>query len=234
VLLALETSTDHVSVALHDGDGIVAGLSIDAARRHAETLVPAVQDVLDQAGVGLDAVTKVAVGVGPGGFTGLRVGVVTALTFAAARGVPCVGVLSLDALAADAISTGSVGAHEAFSVAVDARRREVFWARYVEGRRDGDAAAGDPRHLAAHELADLTVVGDAADRYPDVFARAIVAAPSAAAVAQIVNDHDRGFDTFDVLPARPVYVRSPDATPPAARKPVTPVAPAPDGSGGTP
>jgi tRNA threonylcarbamoyl adenosine modification protein YeaZ len=219
VLLALDSATDAVSIAVHDGADLVAERSVDAARRHVEVLVPEISAVLDDHGLSPRDLTAIAVGVGPGAFTGLRVGLVTARTLAYAAGIPCLGVVTLDALAAAALDVGSVGSHEAFAVAIDARRREVFWARYVQSKRASEPLASAPVELAQGPVAGLTVVGDAVERYPGVFAREVAAAPSASAIARIALRLD---DRFDVVEPVPQYVRRPDAIEPGARKPVTP------------
>lgn len=218
MLLAVETATDRVSVALHDGATIVAHQHETTPRRHVESLIPLMDRTLRDAGVSLDAVTGVAVGVGPGAFTGLRVGIATATSLAVARGVPCVGVSSLDAVAHQARLDGSVGADAAIVVALDAKRREVFWAAYRDGRRASEPAVSDPRDLASAAADGLAVLGDAVVSYPDVFAGGIVAWPDAAAIASIAA----GASPFEAVPPRPVYVRRPDVTVPAAPKSVLP------------
>jgi len=133
VLLAFDTATPAVTVALHDGDRVVAShLTVDAMR-HGELLAPAITAVLDEAWVSRLDLTAVAVGVGPGPFTGLRVGLVTARTLALALGLPVHGVCTLDVLAAQAAAGGHVDGP--FVVATDARRKEVYWAAYDEGGR---------------------------------------------------------------------------------------------------
>lgn len=218
MLLALDTATDRVSIAVHDGREVLAVETLDAARRHAEALTPAIMRVLAAASATFHQLTGVAVGVGPGAFTGLRVGLATARTLAFARGLPCYGVLTLDALASAALDDGTVGTHESFGVALDARRREVFWARYEASGRVTEPAAGAPSDVAARDLNGLTVIGDASERYPDVFPGAVAASPSAIAVARIAGGLD---DRFAVMNALPVYVRRPDAVEPGPRKPVT-------------
>ena len=138
-------------------------MTVDA-RAHAEQLTPNIVAALRDAGVGVDQLDAVVVGCGPGPFTGLRVGMATAAAFGHALGVPVRGVCSLDAIAADA--TGEV------LVVTDARRREVYWARYRDGVRvDGpavnaaadvpagaDAVAGSPEHAALFDLPRLAPV----------------------------------------------------------------------------
>ncbi|WP_345714101.1 tRNA (adenosine(37)-N6)-threonylcarbamoyltransferase complex dimerization subunit type 1 TsaB, partial [Kineococcus glutinatus] len=144
LLLALDTATAAAAVALHDTGRVLAAVRSPEARRHAETLVPAVAEVLERAGRERSEITDIAVGVGPGPFTGLRVGMVTALSLGFVLGARVHGVCSLDAVAAEALATGAVGPGEEFVVATDARRREVHWARYggVPLRRLAGPAVG--------------------------------------------------------------------------------------------
>jgi tRNA threonylcarbamoyladenosine biosynthesis protein TsaB len=229
LLLAIDTSGAVVTAAVHDGDAVLAVAQRDDARRHAELLAPLVARVLAEAGRDRTELTDVVVGVGPGPFTGLRVGLVTARVLGAALGVPVHGVCSLDALAATAPS----GLAD-FLVATDARRREVHWARYA---RDG---AGSPRRVAGPHVAlpadvpreGLPVVGRGAALYREALG-APVDAPldvDAAALAGLaVRALAPGADPADraaLLPPEPLYLRRPDAVEPGARKRVVPVGPA--------
>lgn len=153
-----------VTVALHDGSSVVAASSQVDARRHGELLLPAVDRVLADAGLRLDAVTGIVVGVGPGPYTGLRVGLMTADTFGLALGVPVHGVCTLDGLAYESGIEGGP-----FVVATDARRKEVYWARYADPRtRLTDAAVDRPADIA-EAVAGLPAVGAGAVLYPDTF-----------------------------------------------------------------
>ncbi len=219
MLLALDTSTPAVTAALHDGTRVVAEATVVDARRHGELLAGQVADVLVASGLAPRDLTAIAVGVGPGPFTGLRVGVVTALTLGLALGVPVHGVCSLDALAWRTDVDGP------FAVATDARRREVYWARYSSPSvRLGEAAVGKPADVAA-ALGGLTVVGPGAELYADILSRGRpvqrgrpVPPLSAGALAEVaVAALTAG---TGLLPARPLYLRRPDAVPPGARKPV--------------
>jgi len=214
VLLALDTSTPSVTAAVHDGTRVLAEATVVDARRHGELLSGQVAQVLADAGLVPADLTAIAVGVGPGPFTGLRVGVVTALTLGLALGVPVHGVCSLDALAWRADVDGP------FVVATDARRREVYWARYAtRGERVGLAAVTKPGDLAA-ELGGLLVVGPGAELYAEVLGGAgrTCAPLSAGALAEVALAVLATGGAL--LPARPLYLRRPDATPPGARKPV--------------
>ncbi|AXG78250.1 tRNA (adenosine(37)-N6)-threonylcarbamoyltransferase complex dimerization subunit type 1 TsaB [Streptomyces paludis] len=218
LLLAVDTATPAVTVALHDGSSVLATESQVDARRHGELLLPAVDRVLGAAGVRLDAVTEVIVGVGPGPYTGLRVGLVTALTFGSALGVPVRGLCTLDGLAYAA------GLAEPFAVATDARRKEVYWARYADGGRTRltDPAVDRPADIA-ERLAGLPVVGAGGLLYPDAFPDA--RGPehqSAAALAALAAEMLAEGDNSGFLPPVPLYLRRPDAQVPKNYKVVTP------------
>jgi tRNA threonylcarbamoyl adenosine modification protein YeaZ len=215
-LLALDTATPAVTVALHDGRDVVASFSQVDARRHGELLLPAVDRVLADAGVKLDAVTGIVVGIGPGPYTGLRVGLMTADTFGLALGIPVHGVCTLDGLAYAAdVGDGP------FVVATDARRKEVYWATYSDPRtRVSDPAVDRPADIA-EQVEGLPAVGAGALLYPDTFPDArepehVQAAALAALAAERI-------EAGEELPApRPLYLRRPDAQVPKNYKVVTP------------
>ena len=208
LLLALDTSTPAVTAALHDGTRVIAQACVVDARAHAELLAPQVAAVLDRTGHRPADLTVVAVGVGPGPFTGLRVGVVTALTLGSALGLPVHGICSLDALAWAAEVTGP------FTVVTDARRREVYWAAYSDRRtRRGLADVGRPAEVAAAAGAG-PVVGPGAGLHPFADARPTVL--SAGALAELAV-HRIGTGG-ELLAPRPLYLRRPDASVPGARK----------------
>ncbi|MGI5402343.1 tRNA (adenosine(37)-N6)-threonylcarbamoyltransferase complex dimerization subunit type 1 TsaB [Streptomyces sp. CA-135486] len=215
LLLAVDTATPAVTAALHDGSSVVAESSRIDARRHGELLLPAVDRVLAEAGVKLDAVTAVVAGVGPGPYTGLRVGLVTAATFGSALGVPVYGLCTLDGLAY------ASGLDEPFVVATDARRKEVYWARYESARaRVGEPAVDRPAEIA-EQVAGLPAVGAGALLYPETFPDA--RAPehvSAGALAALAAEKLAAGDDF--LPPLPLYLRRPDAQVPKNYKVVTP------------
>ncbi|MET8416301.1 tRNA (adenosine(37)-N6)-threonylcarbamoyltransferase complex dimerization subunit type 1 TsaB [Streptomyces sp. NPDC005134] len=218
LLLAVDTATPAVTVALHDGTAVVAESSQVDARRHGELLLPAVDRVLRDAGTGLDAVTGVVVGVGPGPYTGLRVGLVTAATFGSVLSVPVYGLCTLDGLA---YAAGRSGLEGPFAVATDARRKEVYWARYEDPRtRIGEPAVDRPADIA-EQLAGLPVVGAGAALYPGAFPDARgpehVSAGALAALAA-----ERLAAGAQLLPPQPLYLRRPDAQVPKNYKVVTP------------
>jgi tRNA threonylcarbamoyl adenosine modification protein YeaZ len=214
LLLAFDTSTPAVTVAVLAGVDVVGASCAVDARRHGELLAPGIAAALSAAGVTLREIDVVACGNGPGPFTGLRVGLVTARTLAHARGIPAYGVCSLDALAAAA--GGDV------VVATDARRREVYWARYAGGRRVEGPAVDRPGDLAAR-LAGAAVVGHGAVLYPDQLGAPDPAAPiypSAQWVGRLVARRLRDGGQPD--PVAPLYLRRPDAEIPKAPKAVLP------------
>ena len=208
LVLALDTATPTLVAGVADwADGAAAVLAEEtreSGTRHAELLTPAISAALSAAGVGLGDVDAVVVGLGPGPFTGLRVGIVTAAALGDARGLPVVGVCSLDAV-------GS-GARTAVT---DARRREVYWARYdAAGSRVDGPGVVRPEDLAVPG----PYVGDPAfaDRLgaPVEPAQVTTAGLLAAATAQLADPGSAG-------PLLPLYLRRPDAVPPTAAKPVT-------------
>ncbi|MER6357755.1 tRNA (adenosine(37)-N6)-threonylcarbamoyltransferase complex dimerization subunit type 1 TsaB [Streptomyces sp. NPDC001634] len=215
LLLALDTATPAVTVALHDGTSVVASSCQVDARRHGELLLPAVDRILAEAGTRLDAVTAIVVGVGPGPYTGLRVGLMTADTFGLALGVPVHGLCTLDGLAyASDLKTP-------FVVATDARRKEVYWARYDDSRtRVTDPAVDRPADIT-DKVAGLPAVGAGALLYPDTFPQAREPEHvSAAALASLAVEK---LAAGEELPApRPLYLRRPDAQVPKNYKVVTP------------
>lgn len=214
LLLAFDTATPAVTVALHDGTAVLAEHTEVDARRHGELLAPGIRRVLAAAGRDLAELTAVAVGVGPGPFTGLRVGLVTARVLGDALGIEVHGVCTLDVLAAAVAHDGP------FAVATDARRREVYWARYAApDRRATEPAVGRPEAIAP-ALAGLPVAGEGALKYPDSFPLAAEPAlPAAARLAALAARRLR--DGLPLLPPHPLYLRRPDAVEPGARKPVS-------------
>jgi tRNA threonylcarbamoyl adenosine modification protein YeaZ len=135
-ILAIDTSTSRTSVAIIDGDTIVFSSFRDGATAHGPSLPALVQEAL-----AVSDVAEVVVGMGPGPFTGLRVGIAFAQSFALAREIPVRGVCSLDAIAAQITE-------QDFIITVDARRKEVYWARYTDGVRVGEPAVNFPADVS--------------------------------------------------------------------------------------
>ncbi|MEW1954836.1 tRNA (adenosine(37)-N6)-threonylcarbamoyltransferase complex dimerization subunit type 1 TsaB [Terrabacter sp. NPDC080008] len=232
LLLAIDTSTTAITVALHDGTSVVAEDTTLDARAHAEHLAPGISRALGQVGAEPGDVTDVVVGIGPGPFTGLRVGIVSARTFAFALGVPVRGLTSLDAIAHEAWLGGHRGD---LLVATDARRKEVYAAAYVlddaRAQRSQDPVVARAAELdeqlralptagrgpllypdaLPHALAPLDVSGGA---LADLAVRRLVEPPCAADGELQQVDPAHGFDGLE-----PLYLRRPDVSPaPAAAK----------------
>jgi tRNA threonylcarbamoyl adenosine modification protein YeaZ len=212
VLLAFDTASPAVTVALHDGSDVIAEKTVIDAMRHGELLTPTIVEVLEAAGAARIDVTAIAVGVGPGPYTGLRVGIVTALVWGSALEVPVYGVCSLDVMARQAIREGAVSGR--FLVASDARRKEVYWASYDEdGRRESGPFVDKPIDVPAGR----TVVGHGAELYPEHLGPAAAPAyPSAAELARSVAG-----ERVELLDPEPLYLRRPDAQAPGAPKKVS-------------
>jgi tRNA threonylcarbamoyladenosine biosynthesis protein TsaB len=207
--LAFDTATPAITVAVHDGAGVRAQLTTVDSRRHGELLAPQISQVLADAGADRRDLTEIVVGVGPGPYTGLRVGLVTARMLAAVLSIPVYGVCSLDIMACEA------AVNDPFVVVSDARRKEVYWAAYDEKRQRFDG----PRVSRPSDVAtERPAAGEAALRYPEWFPRRIDPVyPSAAVLAEAYMS-----GTAPLRPAEPLYLRRPDAAPPGARKRVLP------------
>jgi tRNA threonylcarbamoyl adenosine modification protein YeaZ len=211
VLLALDTSTPLVSVALYAEDRVIDSATSERPMQHGEQLAPMIADALDRVGADRIDVTAVAVGVGPGPFTGLRVGVVTARTLALALDIPAYGVSSLDVLAARAVDEG---VREPFAATLDARRKELFWALYDE---DGSPVDGPHVSRPAELPSDVLVVGAGPVLYAGVLSRvAGPTGPDAATLATVVAE-----ERAELVEPEPIYLRRPDAVAPGPPKRVS-------------
>jgi tRNA threonylcarbamoyl adenosine modification protein YeaZ len=212
MLLAFDTATPLVTVALHDGEDVVLELVSERRLQHGEQLAPLIDRALRETGLVRQDLTAVGVGVGPGPFTGLRVGLVTARTLGFVLEVPVYGVCTLDVLAVEAADSGAVAGE--FVVATDARRKEVYLASYDEtgARLDGPEVAR-PADVATQ----LPVVGEGAVLYPDAFPhRAGPTLPSAGWLARAIAD-----ERAELHDPEPLYLRRPDAATPGAPKRVS-------------
>ena len=223
LVVGFDTATPAVSVALHDGERVVSEAFALDARRHSELLAPMIAKVMADAGAARGDLTAVAVGVGPGPYTGLRVGVVTARVLGAVLGLPVYGVCSLDVIAV-AVPPGAAPATGGteFLVATDARRREVYWARYdASGRRLEGPAVGRADSIPGAVL--LPVAGAGGPLYPEAFGPVIAPMyPEARTLCEIVAVRPSGAARPPLLPAEPLYLRRPDAREPGPPKRVTP------------
>jgi len=207
IVLAIDTATPAVTAGIVRLDGLdvlAERVTVDA-RAHAERLTPNVLGALADAGLTVNDLSAVVVGCGPGPFTGLRVGMATAAAYGHALGIPVHGVCSLDAIGIE-----STGTTSEVLVVTDARRREVYWARYRDGVRvdgpavnapadvpaDAHAVAGSPEHAALFDLPRVSPVY-----------------PTASGLVRAVADW-----TAEPAPLVPLYLRRPDAKPsPVAR-----------------
>jgi len=221
LILGIETATDQVGCAIGGHEGVLASFHAARGRRHAEILTPSIEFTCRQARVDLREVGVIAVDLGPGLFTGLRVGVATAKAMAQALRVPVIGVSSLDLLAFAVRYTNRL-----VVAVIDARRGELFYAFYrqVPGgvQRLSEYQLGAPSDVASELLArgeECLVVGDGALRYRTVFedvARTEFgtvgnAHPSAAALVELA--HPRALREEFVQPweVAPLYLRKADA-----------------------
>jgi len=125
IILAIDTSTDAVSVAINNSKQLLASAHVTSDRRHAELLAPMISNVCEQADIAMREVDVIAVDIGPGLFTGMRVGIASAKTISQVLDVPIVGVSSLDILARSVSTTERV-----VLSTIDARRGELYWAMY--------------------------------------------------------------------------------------------------------
>ncbi|AKG43425.1 universal protein YeaZ [Streptomyces xiamenensis] len=220
LLLAMDTATPAVTVALYGEGRVLASWEQIDARRHGELLMPAVDRVLSTAGRKISEVTGLVVGNGPGPYTGLRVGLVTAAALGAARSVPVHGLCTLDGIAHAAVAAGLTGP---FVVATDARRKEVYWARYDATGTRVDGPAVDRAGELPAEVTVLPAVGAGAVLYADAFAdvrRELPQHASAGALAALAAQRLAAGE--EPAPPRPLYLRRPDAQVPAGYKVVTP------------
>ncbi|AWS40613.1 tRNA (adenosine(37)-N6)-threonylcarbamoyltransferase complex dimerization subunit type 1 TsaB [Streptosporangium sp. 'caverna'] len=225
LVLAFDTATPAVTAALHDGERVLAESTTIDARRHGELLVPTIETVLREAGASLRDVTVVVAGSGPGPYTGLRVGLMTAQALATSLGVPAYGVCTLDAVA-----YGS-GLTEPFLVATDARRKEVFWGHYQDLRtRLSGPAVDKPQELPG----EIPLVGAGGRMYAEtVGASRLLDAPDypfAGALAALAAEQLGERDVREVVESGthpvlslplPIYLRRPDAQVPSASKKVS-------------
>lgn len=198
MILGIDTSSARTNVALIDGDRIVVEKFADGAMSHGEVLGTLVESAFACAFTTAAEVTAVAVGTGPGPFTGLRVGLSFARTFAWARKIPVFGICSLDALAADVD-------HPNFHVVTDARRKEVYSAHYVNGLRQGEPSVSKPTEVVADY-----VVGEGGFIYPQYFANQHE--PRFPRAAQIALLAQQGVRRGEAMPVDAQYLRRPDVS----------------------
>ncbi|MGW4152354.1 tRNA (adenosine(37)-N6)-threonylcarbamoyltransferase complex dimerization subunit type 1 TsaB [Micromonospora chersina] len=224
LVLVVDSSTPAVTAALVEVSA--AGVAARAqrctvdARAHGELLAPQVDAVLADVGARPADLAAIVAGLGPGPFTGLRVGLVTAATMGQVLGIPTYGVCSLDGIG------HPVAAGEPVLAASDARRREVYWAVYDgAGQRIAGPNVDTPAVAAerARDLAVTAAVGDGAHRYADVLGlpvREEPRYPDAVALARLAAERIRAGAPGE--PLTPLYLRRPDAVAGTGHKPVLP------------
>lgn len=221
IILGIETSTEQVGCAIGGQEGVLAAFSASRSRRHAETLAPAIDFVCKQAQIDLKQVRAIAIGVGPGLFTGLRVGIATAKAMALALRVPMVGLSSLDLLAYPLRHST-----RAIVPVIDAKRGEVFTAtyRHVPGgmQRLTEFSVVTPAELASDLEAttdDSLVIGDGALRYASLFSgnsRVELgtvgnAYPSATSLVELAQPRALREEFVHASEIEPLYLRKADA-----------------------
>ncbi len=221
LILGISTSTKQVGCAIGGHEGVLSSSHSARGKRHAELLVPAIDHVRRQARVELDEISVVALDIGPGLFTGLRVGIAAGKAIAHARRVPVIGISSLDLLAWPVRHTD----REIVAV-VDARRGEVFYARYrpTPGgvQRLSEPAVCKPEELRAEIQAtdaDYLLVGDGALRHVELYedivrveiAEQFLAFPNAASLVQLAHARAIREDFVQPWQLEPLYLRAPDA-----------------------
>ncbi|CAB5069222.1 tRNA threonylcarbamoyl adenosine modification protein YeaZ [Actinobacteria bacterium IMCC26207] len=221
LILGIETATVQAGCAIGGHEGVLASAHSAKGKRHAENLTPAIAFICEQAQIELSEIGLVAVDIGPGLFTGLRVGVATAKAVAFALRVPMIGVSSLDLLAFPVRFTPRL-----IVAAIDARRNELYYALYrqVPGgvQRISEPTVGSADDLASELLAlseEVLLVGDGAHRYREAFDGLTKVEivdqgnsfPSAASLVQLAHAQALREDFQQIDSIQPMYLRRPDA-----------------------
>jgi tRNA threonylcarbamoyladenosine biosynthesis protein TsaB len=207
IVLAVDTCLGACSVALIDGDEVLAARSEPMTRGHQERLAPMAAEVMAEAGLAFSRVDRIAATIGPGSFTGLRVGLAFAKGLAVALDRPCIGVGSLQALA--------FGLSGRVIASADARHGQVYWQAFQNGAPASPPALSPIADLT-DQLAPDTLAGPAAALVAGRFPDAVLLeqpAPDPVAVARLAL-------TADDVPAVPLYLRPPDAKLPGGITPV--------------
>lgn len=217
LILSLDTSAAASAALLADGR-VLGRFATRDTRSHAEVLAPAIRGLLNDAGMSGYDVDAVVAGVGPGPFTGLRAGLMTARTLGFAWNVPVHGLMSLDAIALDAAGDAQVRGIGEFAVAIDARRQEVYWARYRQ--HQGAFELIDGPHVGSPEtVPGLPVYGKGGGLYPDSLSAVdgfAAALPDASALGVVA--FRRLAAGRPLLDTTPLYLRESDAQVPGPRK----------------
>jgi tRNA threonylcarbamoyladenosine biosynthesis protein TsaB len=206
-ILAVDTCLPACSAAVTDGQVVVASTSEPMVKGHQERLATMVRELMGQAALGFGDLDRIAVTVGPGSFTGLRVGVAFAKGLASALGIPCVGVGTLEALAGEEAGVAAA--------AIDAKRGQIYLQVFENGRplMAPDALPVETASARLAEFQPATLIGSAAPLLAPVLPQAVVnprTTPDPAAIARIAAK------AGSPAPVKPLYLRAPDARPSAA------------------
>ena len=221
IVLGIETATARAGCAIGGVEGVLASMQVTRSRRHAETLVPAIRFTCEVAQISLAEVRVIAVDIGPGLFTGLRVGMATANGLAQALGLPMIGLSSLDLLAFPLRHTSRL-----IVAVIDARRDELYTAAY-RATHGGVQRVAEPRLVTPDALAAdlqaagerILAVGDGAERYAELFgsvdgvelAGVGAAHPTAEALVELAHPIAVREEYVSALQIRPLYLRRSDA-----------------------
>lgn len=217
LILSLDTSAI-ASAALVNDDGVLASFASGDTRTHAEVLTPAVHHLLTDAGIDGRDLDAVVTGTGPGPFTGLRAGIVTAKTLAFVWNVPLFGLMSLESIAAYALADARERGLDEFLVATDARRKEVYWARF-SALGDSPQLLDGPAVASPSDLPSLPVYGKGAGLYTGVLTAVesfTDLQPTASSLGVVALERIRN-ETLST-DTTPLYLRESDAKVPGPRK----------------
>ncbi len=224
LILSLDTSTKCSSVSLTQGTlsngEVLASLSLNSDITHSRRLIKSVEILFAETNTKWSDIGAVAVGLGPGSFTGLRIGMATAKGFASAAGIKLLGVSTLDGLAAMCVTKKKICA------VMDARKKQVYTAYYQhdkEGRLDrlGDIRVIAPELLAEEITEPVLMVGDGIAGYGDLWKESVggylnfaplpLHSPAGAAIGLLCGERYQQQEFLDIISAAPVYVRASDA-----------------------
>lgn len=221
-ILAFDTATSNCSIAITRGDlhegKVVGALSFDSGVTHSKRLLGAIDWLLQTTEMNIDDLSALAVGTGPGSFTGLRIGMAIAKGFAHGKGLPLIGISSLDAIAVE------VRSERLTCVVMDARKKEVYCCFYrcEPGSRTvrcSDPAVMPPDKLVALIKEPVTLAGGGVRVYNDIFSELLdesveflpwIVAPQAANIGFLASGSLESGDFLDIDSATPDYVRSSD------------------------
>ncbi|MDP1809074.1 MAG: tRNA (adenosine(37)-N6)-threonylcarbamoyltransferase complex dimerization subunit type 1 TsaB [Actinomycetota bacterium] len=228
MILAFDTATDRLTVALGTADTIIAEINEDAPRAHLSRLLPAIDTLVKTAKIKLSDIDQIAVGIGPGSFTGLRIGLATAQGLAHGLDRPLIGVATLDTIAAALAGQGDTDIYPV----LDAKRREVYTAGYDrDGNRLTEYLVFDPKALAENLAAlhkPILMAGDGLTAYSSIFtdkpgsgvtlADPSLWPPRASVLIRLAEDKIYKGEVGPYFKVLPIYIRPPDAQETAKRE----------------